>query len=768
MSDLFIDSAFPEYLEPIEKKIKKRFNFVKPLVPGKNGMTYVIQSKLNSKLYCLKTISPALNDTEERERVRETLKKEVEILEPLTHRCLPTIYEHNLRGSLPYYVSTFHPGETWESFRLNGKELQVSEAIFVIASLIDVLEYLHEEGRTHCDLHGDNILISEKVFAEGILIIDFGSGHRDSSSSPETLDRGHGGFKNLRGQQQHRRQVRRVDALQQFRDYDFTALGKALAGMQPIFFASAPHDQNIAYSEFCAMLQDGTIRAWQDAKERFEYVVDPAVLLTKAESLFVGKDGSRPHIIIPATIPVPVGDAILEVMNHPQFQRLRGIKQLSFCDWHFPGGCHTRFEHSLGVFAIARRALEMLVRDPIVKSSYEERHIKGALLAALVHDIGHYPFAHAIEHYVAGRFFDDKVKAERVRGAAYHLNHTYEILSDQEDSSIGQRIHRAWGEHVVGEAINIMRGNVGVLSQILDGPVDCDKIDYLKRDSWHCGVPYGDGFDIDEVLASFQPGLGARNLLFRKSHVHAIEGFMIAQDQMLSAVYWHEAIRGVFAMFHGFMAGTVGEDPEKIIKFIDELKGYGNENEALHSVVRPMLESTNLRGELWPLMRLHFEPNYSDIYKPIKAFWLDDPIHAKLSTTTNVYSSIVDTAKHSTKNLPIDRPKVRRLVECFRMAYEEKRAKLGRFEVLVDVPWGKNANRMVQIIDADLHEPKPITANSHLADSIFENPTAFSNPIRVFVSPRLYNEYSENSESIIWSALEKFFETTTTIDESEG
>jgi hypothetical protein len=102
------------------------------------------------------------------------------------------------------------------------------------------------------------------------------------------------------------------------------------------------------------------------------------------------------------------------------------------------------------------------------------------------------------------------------------------------------------------------------------------------------------------------------------------------------------------------------------------------------------------------------------------------------------------------------------------LAYDEKAAAPNKFEVLVDVPWGKNANRMVHIVDGDLHETKPITENSHLAESIFSNPTAFSNPVRVFVSPRLYNDYQDKSESIISSALEKFFETKTTIDDSEG
>ena len=98
---------------------------------------------------------------------------------------MPTVYEANFEAELPYYVCTYHPGKTWNTFRKENKKLKAEEAYFVIYSLIDAFEYLHKMNRSHCDAHEDNILIRERVFGEGILIIDFGSGHR--GSDPEIV-----------------------------------------------------------------------------------------------------------------------------------------------------------------------------------------------------------------------------------------------------------------------------------------------------------------------------------------------------------------------------------------------------------------------------------------------------------------------------------------------------------------------------------------------------------------------------------------------------
>src|ERR1700682_3458552 len=179
------------YIAPILKEIGKNYSFDGQIASGKNGIAYRIKSRQHGHLFCLKTIKPSITSKTDRERVKETLEKEFKILKPLSHRCLPTVYEANFESELPYYVCTYHPGETWNAFRKEDKKLKAEEAYFVIYSLIDAFEYLHKMGRTHCDAHEDNILISDRIFGEGILLIDFGSGHRGSDPSPDTPDRGH-------------------------------------------------------------------------------------------------------------------------------------------------------------------------------------------------------------------------------------------------------------------------------------------------------------------------------------------------------------------------------------------------------------------------------------------------------------------------------------------------------------------------------------------------------------------------------------------------
>src|SRR5689334_3028489 len=101
MVDLFVRAEYPDYLKSLPARLVKKYAFVQDIKSGKNGRTYIIRSNLDEKLYCLKTISPAVVDKDERERVRGTLDKEVTILKPLNHRCLPTIYEHDLKSALP-------------------------------------------------------------------------------------------------------------------------------------------------------------------------------------------------------------------------------------------------------------------------------------------------------------------------------------------------------------------------------------------------------------------------------------------------------------------------------------------------------------------------------------------------------------------------------------------------------------------------------------------------------------------------------------------
>lgn len=761
---------WPAYLAPIESQLSAKYQFIREIASGKTGRTYLIQDHSTEGMYCLKTISPSVEEMSDRETVRENLSKEVDILKPLTHKCLPRVYEHDIKSDLPYYICTFHAGMTWKTFKKEARTLTSEESIYLISALIDTVEYLHSQGRTHCDLHESNIMISPRIFADGILIIDFGSGHRLTDSSSETHDRGHPGIKNLNGLARDRRKVNRREAAKDFEASDIKGLGAALHSMSNTFFSDGPYDQRLAYTEFCKLLYEGAVAKWEDVKEHFRYVMDPNVLTSDNEQLFIMKDGSRVNIIIPGGYHVPVGEAILSIVNTDVFQKLRGIRQLSFCEWEFPGGMHCRFEHSLGVFTAVEKAIKHLTLDRNFRLNYTSLNLRGALLAGLLHDIGHYPFAHVIEHYVAGRYPQDM----NMKRATHHSEFTMKIIEG--DRELSQAIHRNWGERTHEEAIRVIKPGLGALSQIIDGPIDCDKIDYLKRDSLHCGVSYGIGFHPAEVIESYCCAPECDSILVSRDRVHEIEGFMVLQDQMLAAVYWHETVRAIFAMFHRILDITVGGNVEKLVEIVAGLRLCSSESEGLRKVFYPLLESYKERGrdkkdsktgvgrkvtsvEMESLVRFFYEPNYKHIYKSVAKYSVTDVVNPRIRAMQTIYEAIVNPASAVlATGIPIKWEAVKWLRDCYRYAIERDGVKLGAFDVLVDVAFGKGSNRVVQVMEQLDGTVIDITKVSHLAESIFVSPAAFSAPVRVYVSPDIYEQCRQHLSSIRLAAEDRFFE----------
>lgn len=98
---------------------------------------------------------------------------------------------------------------------------------------------------------------------------------------------------------------------------------------------------------------------------------------------------------------------------------------------------------------------------------------------------------------------------------------------------------QSWGEQAYHFALKTLSGDVPILSELLDGSIDIDKIDYLARDSHHCGMQFGNGLDVDHLIRSLRCVDGDSRLAIASEGVAAIEGLMIVQDQMLASVYWH-------------------------------------------------------------------------------------------------------------------------------------------------------------------------------------------------------------------------------------
>src|ERR1041384_5957948 len=170
-----------------------------------------------------------------------------------------------------------------------------------------------------------------------------------------------------------------------------------------------------------------------------------------------------------------------ELIETPAFQRLRYVRQLGLAFLVYPGATHTRFEHALGTYHLAKRSLAMLAEDGLTGVAEDECSIVAA--AALLHDLGHYPFSLALEEI----------------GALHHEEVARTLIAGGEG---GEILTRALGGSAPARIIALVRGESGSpLQRLISGSLDLDKLDYLRRDALMCGVSYGE-IDVDRLLNS--------------------------------------------------------------------------------------------------------------------------------------------------------------------------------------------------------------------------------------------------------------------------
>jgi len=218
----------------------------------------------------------------------------------------------------------------------------------------------------------------------------------------------------------------------------------------------------------------------------------------------------------------------LELLETPAIQRLRYVRQLGHAFLVYPGATHTRFEHALGAYHLARRALTLLAEGGQAVDPADALRLR---LAALLHDVGHYPFSHALEE----------------AGLPNHETLAQHHLGQPEVAAALARCGIA-----LPKLLALIRGQTREpLAGLVSGAVDVDKLDYLSRDAWMCGVPYG-VIDVDRLLSSLTlaPGPGGRlALALHEKGLSALESLLFAKYQMYRNVYWHHAVRSATAMF---------------------------------------------------------------------------------------------------------------------------------------------------------------------------------------------------------------------------
>ncbi len=260
---------------------------------------------------------------------------------------------------------------------------------------------------------------------------------------------------------------------------------------------------------------------------------------------------------------IPLGAPELAILSTPGFLRLEHIQQLGFVSKIWPGARHARYEHSLGVFHLARLAVERLRREP-AGTDITIGDARTLSAAALLHDIGHYPFSHAIEE------LGDPVIPHEQAGREIILAPP---ISDILTSQWGVDPRRVAG--IVAPDGNSMPETDQLLRGILSGPLDVDKLDYLPRDAQGCGVPYG-GVDasrlIDSLRIAIPPDERQARIVIDAKGVSPLHSLINARQEMFDNVYWHHTNRACMAMLlravqEALLAGSISG--EQLTKFDD-------------------------------------------------------------------------------------------------------------------------------------------------------------------------------------------------------
>jgi HD superfamily phosphohydrolase len=269
--------------------------------------------------------------------------------------------------------------------------------------------------------------------------------------------------------------------------------------------------------------------------------------------------GTGTHAVrIPPDLSVPLTRRVRALIDTPAMRRLSRVSQLGLVSLVYPGAVHTRFEHSLGVYRLALEFLGRLRHDKAFSDRVSPADAKAFVVAALVHDIGHWAFCHPIEDI-------------RLEGLPAHESLVHGLVTHGEVADV---LSRQWG--VSAERVSGLIGGEAddpaglLLSSLLSGPVDVDKMDYLARDSLHAGVPYGRHFDEERLLSSLRVAPDGRSLGISEKGRAAAEMLVTARTVMFSEVYWHHTVRAATAMLQ--RAVWLVRDrimPEQFVRFDD-------------------------------------------------------------------------------------------------------------------------------------------------------------------------------------------------------
>ncbi len=336
---------------------------------------------------------------------------------------------------------------------------------------------------------------------------------------------------------------------------------------------------------------------------------------------------------------------IKRVIDHPLFQRLRHIKQLSFAEFIYPGAVHTRFNHSIGAAYLASKVSDNICAD--------DKAI--ITLSALLHDIGHAPFSHAFEDIYDGNY--------KINHEDWGSKFIDDLIKDKDLKDIKDELSLA---------SDILNNKINKYHNIISSQLDVDRFDYLLRDSHFCGVSYG-RFDADWLISCLK--IHDNKIAILPKGLKTLEHYLMARRTMNHNVYLHKkscAGSYIFKSFSKIIKNNLSSlseyDGFSFINYINKINQSQDKYQDCEKFKKEVLNKlfstyTKLNeNEVWYLMRVIIDSGISVNKNNIVPNALYDASNSLLNRDlpkiyqlrTGIFNSVVEKIKTEIKNCSHD------------------------------------------------------------------------------------------------------------------
>lgn len=522
---------------------------------GGMGITSLANDNNLNRMVVLKEIDTNDKNEDEIKLLNVQFKSEAINQANLTHHNIAKIYDYYEEKGVGRIVMEYVEGKSLSEYTdlINVKKEKLEDALSIIYQCIDGVRHAHKNGIVHRDIKLDNIMYCEENNI--IKVIDFGLSKIKEEIREETVKLFHTpGYIPKEVYDLAYGKVQEIDEEKR----DIYALGviiyKILIGRFP-YGKNLPMNFDIEKAPYINEYRDDIS---EELNELFYAMVeiDPSNRLGNLDLVLDAlrkqiKSGYSPLVKMPKfEYHTGIRDTIhgyiklskdeMKIVDNRFFQRLRNIKQLGTTYLTYPCAVHTRFEHSLGVMHIASRIFDEIISKSNNLLGWNQEEIikqrKMLRLLSLLHDIGHSPFSHC----------GDDLFSQNIKN---HENMAAKIIRESELREIINHIGSNNGGFTYNEIAGLIEGKYldkySLIKQIFSGNIiDADRMDYLLRDSYMCGVKYG-FYDIEHLIKSIRidNSTGRFIISIDNKGIYVLEEFILARYYMFNQIYFHKTRR---------------------------------------------------------------------------------------------------------------------------------------------------------------------------------------------------------------------------------